>query len=362
MLVVTHEATRTGAPKVALQLVEALRAAGWETVAVLRWRGPLRPDFHEVADSVVDEPLSRFRALLYRRRRTRQLVPTVSRLAADWVVRWQRPDLVWCNTVISAPYAVAAARRGVPSVVLSHEHEALVNRSVETSRFHEALGSTRAAPVLLGCAPATAELFERIVGAPRGSVGTVCSSIDVAAVRGRVSRPHDVPAGPLVVGCGVANAYKGVDVFAEAARKHAADGGTATWCWVGRIDERPPGADDVLFVGERDDATSWIAAASVFVLPSRQDAFPLVVLEAMALARPIVASDLPGPADQLGGAGMLVPVGDAAALRRAVEDLLADPQRAAAIGAAAAARCEELWDERHFHRRVAEIADELVPA
>lgn len=79
----------------------------------------------------------------------------------------------------------------------------------------------------------------------------------------------------------------------------------------------------VELLGFREDVADLLAAADVFVLPSRREGFPGVVVEAMALEVPIVATDLPGVREALGeGSGTLVPVDDAGALARAVSAVL----------------------------------------
>jgi hypothetical protein len=55
--VVSHEAARTGAPAVALEVTRSLRARGWEAVTVLRLDGPLRLEFALSSDRVEREPL-----------------------------------------------------------------------------------------------------------------------------------------------------------------------------------------------------------------------------------------------------------------------------------------------------------------
>ncbi len=82
---------------------------------------------------------------------------------------------------------------------------------------------------------------------------------------------------------------------------------------------------DVHYVGPQDDPARWLAAADVFVLPSRWEARALVVQEAMAAGVPVVATDTGGLPDLVDGVGVLVPVGDAGAAATAVERFLADP-------------------------------------
>jgi L-malate glycosyltransferase len=101
--------------------------------------------------------------------------------------------------------------------------------------------------------------------------------------------------------------------------------------------------------GVRDDPQRLLQAADVFVFPSRREGFGTAIIEAMACALPCVVAALPGITDYIftapaaGGAesGVVVPQEDAEALATAALALLADPARAAAVGAAARERARE---------------------
>lgn len=88
--------------------------------------------------------------------------------------------------------------------------------------------------------------------------------------------------------------------------------------------------------------------AAVVVFPSRRDGFPVACAEAMAHGRAVVATAVGGLPDMIvhGETGFLVPPGDPAALRAAIDRLLADPELRQRLGAAARLRIEELcgWD------------------
>jgi glycosyltransferase involved in cell wall biosynthesis len=89
------------------------------------------------------------------------------------------------------------------------------------------------------------------------------------------------------------------------------------------------GLEHVYLVGEQPPAHigAWIYPAHVLVLPSRSEGRGLVLLEAMALGRPVIASDIPGPRELVheGRTGFLFPPGDAASLAARLEELIRDP-------------------------------------
>jgi glycosyltransferase involved in cell wall biosynthesis len=84
--------------------------------------------------------------------------------------------------------------------------------------------------------------------------------------------------------------------------------------------------DSVRFLGPREDVPELLCAADVFVLPSRREGFPGVLLEAMALEAPIVATDLPPVREVLGedGIGGLVSWEAPGELGRAIVESLRD--------------------------------------
>jgi glycosyltransferase involved in cell wall biosynthesis len=95
-------------------------------------------------------------------------------------------------------------------------------------------------------------------------------------------------------------------------------------------------AHRVVFTGRRDDIPAVTAAFDVAVLPSHREAQGLSILEAMALSRPVVASDVGGIPEMVedGVTGVLVPHDQPQALAAAIVRLLRDPELAATIAKA----------------------------
>jgi glycosyltransferase involved in cell wall biosynthesis len=97
--------------------------------------------------------------------------------------------------------------------------------------------------------------------------------------------------------------------------------------------------DRVRFLGWRADLDRLYADLDIVVLTSKNEGSPVALIEAMAAGRPVVSTRAGGVEDVVtdGETGVIVPIGDAPALARAVVDLLEDPARAARLGAAARA-------------------------
>jgi glycosyltransferase involved in cell wall biosynthesis len=95
-------------------------------------------------------------------------------------------------------------------------------------------------------------------------------------------------------------------------------------------------SERVVFAGQRDDVPGLIAGCDVLCLPSSVEGLPLVVLEAMAQSRPVVATAVGGTPELVldGETGLLVPPGDAGALARALGTVLRDPELARRLGEA----------------------------
>lgn len=195
-------------------------------------------------------------------------------------------------------------------------------------------------------------------GVPAGRISVVPNAVDdalltcdtdPATARARLGLDTD---GFWVGTVGSLVDYEGVGTLLEAVAALRAQGADVRVAVVGDGVARPAlarqaaalrlGSGAVLpgRVGA-DEADAWYQALDVFVVPRRDTAVtrtvvPLKPMQAMALRRPVVASDLPALREIVGdpGAGLMVRPDDPEALAGALAALAADPDRAATLGAA----------------------------
>lgn len=361
VLVVSHEASRTGGPRAAIEVVRSLESLGVRRVVILRWPGPLRGQFEAAADQVLLEPLRRARVLLRSRLRGGGPAVALEQLAAAWLLIRHRPRLVYLNTVKSACYIRPALRLGVPVVLHVHELEPLASTGLGRYRLDRLWPRVQ----LVACSAAVADNLRRITGVAEVTVIPSTVDAELVAVRAGAGPPPAGRAGALVVGaCGTADHRKGADVWLEVAREvRERAGRDVRFVWVGApgmedLNQRVRrlGLDDaVVFTGDLDNPYPALAAMDVFTHPARQDPFPLAVMEAMALGRPVVAFAIEGVRDQVGDAGVLVPDGDAGAMARAVLDLLGDEDRRAHLGCRARTRATGLYGIAAFRTSINDL-------
>jgi glycosyltransferase involved in cell wall biosynthesis len=95
-------------------------------------------------------------------------------------------------------------------------------------------------------------------------------------------------------------------------------------------------ADSVTFTGFRRDVRRLLGVADVVALPSLWEGLPLTLIEALAMAKPVLATAVNGAPDVVvdGHTGLLVPPGDSQAFGRRLVELLDAPDRAACLGRA----------------------------
>src|SRR5262249_17868053 len=100
--------------------------------------------------------------------------------------------------------------------------------------------------------------------------------------------------------------------------------------------------DRFIFLGFRSDIPEILSELDVFVLSSVSEGLPLVALEAMAAAKPVIVTRSGGPQEIVedGRTGLLIPPADSDALTEKICELFANPERAAALARTGRAKVE----------------------
>jgi glycosyltransferase involved in cell wall biosynthesis len=248
------------------------------------------------------------------------------------VVRERAPDAVLSFMTSMNVLAILACLGSNTRVVVSERIDPQSHRPEKLWEILRALTYSRT-DVLVAQTKQAADWFRNRL--PRTQVVTIPNPVvpsDGSAVA------ESLVAGPYILAAGRLVPQKGFDVllraFERVAREHpdlrlviAGEGpeGPALKEQAARLDL----AARVLFPGAVRSLPALMRNAVAFVLASRYEGFPNVVLEALANAAPVVATDCPGGPREIladGKHGLLVPTEDAAALGDALNRVAGDPQ------------------------------------
>jgi glycosyltransferase involved in cell wall biosynthesis len=170
---------------------------------------------------------------------------------------------------------------------------------------------------------------------------------------------------------------KGVEEFAEAARivRHRLSGAKVDFQLLGSVDEKNPnavplacihaweGAGFVQYLGRTDDVRPVVSNADCVVLPSYREGVPHSLLEAAAMARPIIASDAVGCRDVVDDHvnGLLCRVRDAEDLAEKMVEMINDsPEHRSEMGRAGRRKVEAQFDEKAVIQKYLDMIDEVA--
>ncbi len=271
------------------------------------------------------------------------------------LLRDHRIDIVHAHDRYTNVFAVGPARSAGAALITS-------KRWGTSTRAHALLNryAWRRSDAVLGNSAAVARDLAEHDGVPPDRIVTIPNFLDDAdfepmpdAERASLRQALGVARDALVVGS-VSNlrAVKDQASLVRAVARLAPDWPALRLVLVGEGDQRGPLtalaaelgiADRLVLAGARADGRRLQALFDVSVLCSRSEGFPNAVIEAMAAARAVVGTRVGGIPDAVieGETGLLVAVGDPAALARAIGSLLANPdlrERFAAAGQSRARR------------------------
>lgn len=322
LLLVGHDAFPAGAQHLLLQLGRMLRRqCGTGIEFLLLGGGRLQPDYAAIAPTTVLASPDDLPAHL-----------------AGCAARGITAALV--NSAASAWTVPGLHAAGIAAVLLVHEMPRLLH---EKNLLAGARAGSAAASRVVFAAEAVRDGFaslvaldpERALVLPQGCDTRV--TFDPAAGAALRHRLGVAAGTPVALGAGYADLRKGFDLFLQAWRTAQRREAPVQFWWIGDVDPAvhaylgpeiaaAEASGTFRLAGWQDDIAAWLNAADVFLLPSREDPFPSVALEALTAGLCIAAfaesGGIPGLLQRL-NAGTAVPMGDAAALADAAIDLVA---------------------------------------
>jgi glycosyltransferase involved in cell wall biosynthesis len=250
---------------------------------------------------------------------------------------------------------IAGKLRGVPVLGTYHRSNLEFYQSTLKYKFFASLMSR-----CVAISTQRISLMQHQLGIPTQNITLIHGGVDLSAVKVRENKPEAKaaigfnPDQRLLLSLGHLGEIKGHD-YTLAALKNVVsrfpdvhlyiggDGAPADYQRLQALIQNYALQDHVTLLGEVINAFDLFAACDVFVLPSLEEAFGLVFIEAGAHGRPTVATNVGGIPDIIvnNETGILVPPGDSAMLALALGSILENPEWADQLGSAARKRVFE---------------------
>jgi glycosyltransferase involved in cell wall biosynthesis len=369
VLFVAHSMEVGGAERTLLMVMQ--HHAGLFTLSLAAPDGPMLDSFRPLCRTVIGLrrggiPLS-FNVAAYARA---AYSTGVNLIRLRRFLRVNPVDLVFTNTGVVLHGPAAARLYRLPSVVMVHE---IVSPSW-LRRFLNWLLKRWSQRVVV-----MSEAVRAAVGPPRSSSQVVKVPAAVALHgtdgAGDVRGPRNGARSVGVVG--TVQPIKGQDYFLRMAAKVLQRHPSTRFIIAGayrprsryvlrlqRLCRQLGLLDHVVFTGPVESVASIMRQLDVLAVPSVTESLSMVSLEAMALAKPVVAFNVGGLPEVVedGVTGRLVPFGDYRAMAEAVDWLLEHPQEAARMGAAGRARVKLEFDAAEQCKRVETVLMETMKA
>ncbi len=355
ILFISHDANRAGGQIVLLQLLRQLKQYNLPMHLLLCSDGPLEEEFRALV------PTTRLPRLgdVHFNPLTEKLLSlfSLNALAKRKVLerRWKRFEehftaqdfgLIFANTIGAA----AAYRRldfiSAPTVLFAHELEMSIKKYSDPNDMNYLMSRTNH---LIVVSKAVASYFQKTYHYPENQISTfqiidtllILKKIEEGKkvnIRQKMGLPDEAV---LIGGCGHAEWRKGNDIFMMLAQQVITYFGDKPvyFVWVGmpvdselyevqRFDaERMGFAARIIHVALTSDVFHYLSQFDVFALTSREDPYPLVVLEAALAEKPIVCFEKSGGAPELveEDAGFVVPYLDVFAMSQRIIELIENP-------------------------------------
>jgi glycosyltransferase involved in cell wall biosynthesis len=360
VLLLLHELSLTGAPRLSLDVFKALDA-DIELRTIALDGGPLEPEARALGELAVLRTGALTRLPTRRpagRYRTAALGELTGRAKAPFVAgsirRW-RPDLVYVSSVEGLRVWQLLRLKGYPTLLHVHEGPIALR---EFDAAHPGL-MARVPKCYVAVSASVATAISEGWGIPTDRIAVVRPWVDEDRIHAASAGVANVEAGhrtrPYVVGgAGNPTWTKGVELWLLMARTlcDSLGDGAVRFVWVGvrandaarrfhAMVDKLGLTSAVDLVDVTENPYPRFATFDVFAMTSWEEAASLVVLENMALGVPVVCfAGSGGPPEAVDGAGIVVDAFSPLSMAEAIADLLRSDERREALGSAGKARIE----------------------
>ncbi len=372
VLFVSHEATRTGAPKIILNILKHFHEkCDIQCETVLHNGGHLAADFARYSSvdclGVARKPSDDLH---------RKIRKIVQREKANV------PILAVCNSMESRFISKELAGFGIPVISLVHElpssyceedYEQVYQDSGKVVFPVHAVRDATDAKLMIPAGKSVV-LSQGLLNPDFGK--SITREVACEKIRTELSLPQD---SFIVLGCGTLDLRKGIDHYAAVARKTCElnrTGPPIHFVWVGegprwthspfhyvQLDmDKSEARNFVHFIGERDDVEPYFVGADAFMMSSRVDPFPCVIHEAMATGLPVITFANSGGAPEAvaNGAGFVVPYADYDHAANIIRLLSTQPEVAAGIRQRSQERVITRYQFCDYADRLIELSETLI--
>lgn len=331
ILFISHDASRSGAPLVLLNLIKWLSTTSKdvESDVLLINDGPLKSEFELFCKNVVilktKERIKTFGELFVSKVKNKLKVKKSNRNKLLDLIGDSQYDLIYANTIISVPYAIELKKHQKNAKVIAHIHElqSIIKEYVPNfNKYHASIDK-----IIAVSNQVRYNLVENW-NVPKLKIEVIYPFSEVLMPKFKTEKSASF----IVGACGLSYWRKGNDLFLQVARYICKNHPNLKikFVWVGNeyIDKPIIDADikklglvdKVFFIGETQEPSKYFIDFNVFLLPSREDPFPLVCIEVANHNKPIICfKNASGTSDIIEkGGGFVVPYLDIEAMAEKV--------------------------------------------
>ncbi|MFA7193967.1 MAG: glycosyltransferase [Candidatus Paceibacterota bacterium] len=331
ILFINHDESRTGAPRIVFDVAESVKDKYKISVVSLA-RGSMGVDFNNA-----------FGPIIY----PDELYQNLSKMdSARKIIEKIKPKIVYANSIGSHPFAIVAKEMKIPVIFHIHELDIAINMMFRGKIRDEFMNM---ADIFIAVSAPVYNVLVEKLKCPIDKVRLITAFIDKDKViekselisQKNVLMEINKNDDEILIFClGMFIYRKGADIFMKISKNLKDKGLKCKFVWIGSKPFKEPFMSDFglyssyfTLIQEKINPFPYMKAADIFVLPSREDPFPLVVLEAMSLGKPtVIFKDAGGIYEAVNDSGFIIDNFDIEKFEKSIEDLILNEHKRVEMG------------------------------